>query len=284
MNSRVLKQLALICFGILLYHPSSSFAVSQSLTPHQALYKISLVKSHGGSQIINIDGEMFYEWEQSCDGWISHHNFNVLYEYADSRRMRVKNTFSSFESLDGEHFNFEAQKKRDGHAFEDIRGHVEDDKAVYKQPDTHELDLPDGTIFPIAHTLKILESIQKNENIFAATLFDGSDTDGPVEVNTFIGPEFDTSQIVLSNEIDQVLLDTKARKLRLAFFPLESDAAEAEYEMDLVFHDNGVISAMEIEYDQFTIEQKLIALEPVNRTCPILPNTQGHDSKIKGQG
>jgi hypothetical protein len=32
-------------------------------------------------------------------------------------------------------------------------------------------------------------------------------------------------------------------------------------------HENGVISDMLIEYDDFSVTQKLIALEPVKSTC-----------------
>ena len=72
--------------------------------------------------------------------------------------------------------------------------------------------------------------------------------------------------------------------MRLAFFPLEKDTAAADYEMNLVFHDNGVISDMEIEYDDFTITQKLIAIEPLEDSCNALriPEKTDDDGAKKG--
>ena len=55
--------------------------------------------------------------------------------------------------------------------------------------------------------------------------------------------------------------------MRLAFFPLNNEEAISDYEMTLVFHKNSVISDMVIDYDDFSVSQKLIALEPVSEGC-----------------
>jgi hypothetical protein len=50
----------------------------------------------------------------------------------------------------------------------------------------------------------------------------------------------------------------------MAVFPLEGeDTATSDYEMTLVFHENSVISDMLVDYDDFSVAQKLVALEKI---------------------
>ena len=56
---------------------------------------------------------------------------------------------------------------------------------------------------------------------------------------------------------------------RWTAFPLHSESEVADYEMSIVFHENGVISDMFIEYDDFSVRQKLLALEPLESGCDL---------------
>lgn len=242
-----------------------------SLEPHKALYEIKLAGAHSGSQILNISGQMFYEWQPVCDAWVTNHSFNLLYEYADSAPLRITSNFSTYESFDGESFNFTSQRKSDGEIFEEIRGSAtivsgQPGSAKYTMPEGLEFELPAGTIFPIAHTIAVAEKLKSGEKFYNTTIFDGSDADGPVQVNSFMGKPVEVS-IAESEILDQKLLSSKAHSVRLAFFPLKAHEAQSDYEMDLAFHKNSLISDMIIEYDDFSVSQKLVALEPVEHGC-----------------
>ena len=243
------------------------------LKPHKALYKIDLASTRSGSQIVNISGEMYYEWRASCEAWISDHRFDLLYEYADSAPMRITSDFSTYEAYDGDTLDYTSRRKRDGELFEELRGHAKIKEtgvgeAVYTMPEGLVFDLPRGTVFPLGHSRLMLEHIRKGNKIFKAVIFDGSDEEGPVEVNSFIGkPVNAMAHVAGSTNLNMGLLNTPAWKVRLAFFPLKNDAAAADYEMDMVFHENGVMSDMLIEYDDFSITQTLVALEPLENEC-----------------
>ena len=241
--------------------------------PHKALYEIKLAGTRSGSQILNISGQMFYEWQPVCDAWITNHRFNILYEYADSAPMRITSNFSTYEPFDGSNLNFTSQRKRDGDVFEEIRGSAsasegEMGQAIYTMPSELEFTLPEGTLFPIAHTMGVAQKIRAEKKFYNATIFDGSDEDGPVEVNSFIGKQVSPEQLLEENEaLDKDLLSSPARNVRLAFFPLQNDESASDYEMTLVFHENSLVSDMIIEYDDFSVSQKLIAVEPVADGC-----------------
>lgn len=242
--------------------------------PHKALYDIKLSSARSGSQILNISGQMFYEWQPSCDAWTTNHRFNILYEYADSAPMRITSNFSTYETFDGNSLNFTSQRKRDGEIFEEMRGNASvsadaDGQAVFTIPAELEFDLPAGTLFPVAHTMAVAEKIKEGEKFYNTTIFDGSDEEGPVSVNTFIGKIVTPKQLEneLSSVLDKQLLESPARAVRLAFFPLNDEAATSDYEMNLIFHENSLISDMLIEYDDFSVSQTLIAVEPIEDSC-----------------
>ncbi|NCC21560.1 MAG: DUF1849 family protein [Alphaproteobacteria bacterium] len=244
---------------------SGSRAVD-GFVPHKALYEIDLIGAHSGSQVLNISGQMFFKWETACDAWITDHRFKLIYEYADSPAMRITSDFSTFETFDGKSFDFTSSRKRDGELYEELRGRavLRDDggEAVYTVPEGLEYDLTPGTLFPMAHTAALLDALHSEKKFFTATVFDGSDEEGPVLINAFIGERVNVmARMDATADIDASLLNTPAYDVRMAFFPLKEYEAAADYEMSVVFHENGIISDMVIEYDDFTIAQKLIALE-----------------------
>lgn len=243
-------------------------AIQAGFVPHKALYEIKLAGKKSGSQIVSIGGQMFYEWTSNCDAWNSNHRFNLLYEYADTPPMKITSDFSTYETFDGKTFNFASQRKRNGELFEELRGlalnNDEEKRATFSLPEGLEYELKPNTLFPMRHTLDVLNTIKSGKKFFKATIFDGSDQDGPVEVNAFVGKKQDPAEMFKeAKNIDMSLVSNDAWTVQLAFFPLGSEEALADYEMTLVFHENGVISDMLVDYGDFTVSQRLTALDKV---------------------
>ncbi len=247
-------------------------AQKAGLAPHKALYDIELKNKKSGSQIVNIYGQMFYEWKPACEAWEANHRFDLTYEYADTPPMRVTSQFTTYEDFSADVMNFSSQRKRDGAVYEEIRGHAEiadglGGKAIYNIPYDLTYALPDNTHFPIRHTVEILKTINEGKKFYSAVVFDGSDEKGPVEMNAFIGKPADKQIFDDNAQIDKSLLEAKALNVRIAAFPLSEPSSTAEYEMSLVLHKNGIISDMVIEYKDFSVRQSLKALEPVASFC-----------------
>lgn len=255
------------------------------LTPHKALYDVSLISAKNGSQIINIHGKMYFEWKPSCEGWITNHRFTLDYDYADSPAMTVSSDFSTFEGFDGRSLNFSSRRKKDGEIYEELRGKAEfaekdnTGSATYSIPDGLTFKLTTGMMFPTTQTVALLKAAKAGDKFFKTTIFDGSDEEGPVEINSFIGKPFKTGdkadifkrqtsfKPVATGGIDEKLLGP-GWNIRMAFFPLKDSEVTSDYELTMAFHDNGIISDMIIEYGDFSVRQKLVALEKVSAdTC-----------------
>lgn len=262
-------------------HAAGFSAGGIGMVPHRALYEVTLSSVKSGGQLVDVRGKMFFEWKKTCDSWTTDHRSTLLYEYSDGTSSRINTDFTAYESLDGKDLNFSSRRKNNGALYEEFRGHAKldanaDGSAVYTVPGNLNFKLPKNTFFPMQHTDEILERAKKGEKFFNASLFDGSDDKGPQPVNVFIGPIVDPMRgLEVGKDVDLRLLKGEARKMRLAFFNSEDGSGAAEYEMNLVALDNGVVSDIEVIYSNFTIRQKLVALESVDLPACVEPSAYG---------
>lgn len=238
---------------------------------HKALYTFKMLSAEPGAGLNGINGKMYFEQDATCDAWTTEHRITTAYQYADAAPVTDTDRYSAFESKDGQQFSFNADAQETGTASEQLRGSVEkaDDgtaKAIYSRPDGTEYDLPHGYLLPTVHTMEVIRRARAGEHFFSAVMFDGTDADGPVEIGTFIGkkatPE-ELKKIADNNKkIDPALLTPDAWHVRMAIYPLkDTEESAPAYEMEMIMHDNGVISHAVVDYKSFVIEQNLAALE-----------------------
>jgi hypothetical protein len=168
--------------------------------------------------------------------------------------------------------SFTSRRAREGDLYEELRGNASlgpdgGGKALYNIPPELKFNLSKGTLFPMMHTLALLDSIEKGNKFFHAVVFDGSDDEGPVEINAITSRRLDAGKdTALSPKIDDKLLRGQAWNVRLAFFPVRGTEAISDYEMNAVIHRNGIISDMRVDYKDFSVTQKLVALERLKNT------------------
>lgn len=284
-RSLTLLVFSVMAYGALYVGPVNAAVLDKArevgLRPHRALYDVKLLKAKNGTQIVNISGKMVYEWQPSCDAWISHSKFELSYDYADAPPVRVQSDFSTHESFDNKTITFNTNRRSNGQVFEEFRGSAglgdtpaAGGKAVYTLPADLKFDLPEGAVFPMSHTLSVLDQIKTGKKFRSVVTFDGSDKEGPVQINSFIGKAATVPEKLKSvKDIDQAALNSKAWNLRMAFFPINSQEEKADYEMDMIFHENGVVSDMVIDYGDFAVSQTLTALETLGDACGSEENT-----------
>jgi hypothetical protein len=244
-----------------------------TLAPHKALYDVRMASSRNGSQIMDLRGQMYYQMHQGCDNYVSDHRFILTYEYADAQPLLVTSDFSTVETMDGRQLDFTSKRRRDGELYQELKGEAktapqDGGLATYDEPADQVFELPGGTLFPIAHTKELLAAARAGQKFASKIVFDGSDDQGPVDVTAIIRPATALS-LVAGDKVDGTLLENKAWEMKLAFFPRASAVATPEYELSMTLHENGVISRMMIDYQDFTVEQNLRALQTVPADkCP----------------
>lgn len=260
--------------------PSDADVVMAS---HKAIYDFRMIGvASGQGGISDIRGSMYYEQDDSCDAWTTDHRFTSDYYSPERPVMRSNSQYASWESKDGRQLQFSSERQENGESVENLRGAVErrDDgtaTAQYTRPENLSYELPKGYLLPTQQMIETIRHARAGDKFYNVVMFDGTDADGPVEVNTFIGKPATPEEIAAiranSDKIDAHLLAAPAWHVRMAVFPLYPkdgvDGSLPSYEMDLILHDNGVISDAVVDYKQFKVGQKLTALESFSpKPCP----------------
>lgn len=246
------------------------------IVPHRALYRLRLVTLQGGSPISEIGGEMYFKWEDVCDAWSTDHRFRIEYYYTDRPSVTVTNHFISWEAKTGDRMHFLSEGYTDGILDDKTRGEAVRTEtgggiANYREPVGLSIRLPEHTYFPAQHTIETIRQAMSGNSFFNAIMFDGTDDEGPSEVNAFLNQETEplAAEALYGDNpnIDQSLLSGQHWDARLAFFPLQGGVqASSEtpaYEMRVKLHENGVVSDVVVEYDKFSVRQELVALSPL---------------------
>lgn len=242
---------------------------SVTITPHRAVYTMSLASAKNGSSINGVTGRMLFEWGDSCDGWPVQQILQLHFSYAEGDESVVNSSVISWESKDGKRYNFNVRRVSNGKEAEDFRGRAtmgeQGGSVIYAIPhDKKEIVLTEDTLFPSAHTRMILEKAgEGDEQFFTRRVFDGSDEEGQADVSAFIG-EKDAK--VLGSEVnaalrDNPLLVSSYWPVRLAFFDPQSETGESDYEMNVVLQANGIARSMLIDYGDFAVSGVLSRLE-----------------------
>lgn len=246
---------------------------------HKALYTLRMISVKSGAGISDVSGQMYYEQNDACEAWTTEHRFSTEYQYPERRPIINANHYVAWEAKDASGFYFSSERQENGEMTEQLRGSITKNpdgtaKADYSRPGNLSYDLPQGYLLPTRHTLDIIRHARAGKTFFDAVVFDGTDADGPIRINTFIGKKITPAELAklhgAGKNIDPALLPLDAWHLRMAVFLLkEMNDMSPAYEMEMILHDNGVVSSALIDYKSFKIQQDLIALEPLpDKKCP----------------
>lgn len=238
---------------------------SAQIASHRAAYKLSLSNAKS-SGVTELNGAMTIDWHEACEGWTI--SQRMRFEIVDEDGQPVDNdiSFSSWEAKDGLNYRFTLRTTRNGEVEEELRGSAQLDgqgkggKAVFSEPEDQVIELPPGTIFPTEHSIQLIKKAMAGEKIFARQVFDGATLDGAMEINALLTSKLAPEKLG-GAKIDGDLLKGPSWRVRMAFFKLEEQAAEPEYETSMRMMDNGIGVDFIFDYKDFAIKAQLEQLE-----------------------
>jgi hypothetical protein len=239
------------------------------IAPHRAIYNMSLASVKNGSNITGVSGKMMFEWSDVCDGWAVQQHLQLHFSYAQGDESDVTSTVISWESKDGKRYNFNVRRVADGKQTDLFRGKavMNDDGGLvtYSEPKDKSTKLTKDSIFPSAHTEVLIRKAEAGDKLFTRRVFDGSDEEGVSDISAFIGPQqADTVKAESDPKLkNNPLLDQPAWPVRMAFFKLETETGEPDYEMNLTLLKNGVARDMQLDYGDFSVSGTLTDIEPL---------------------
>ncbi|MBX6320922.1 MAG: cell envelope integrity EipB family protein [Rhodospirillaceae bacterium] len=251
----------LACAGLLAL-PHARPAAAFQIVPHRAFYKMELAGSRS-SEVVDVNGDMVFEWADSCDGWAVTQRYRMTFLYTNGEQTEVDYSLVTWESKDGLRYRFFGHRRENGEDASEVRGDATLDGpgqggvAHYTQPEDKTLALPPGTLFPTAHSLRLLDRAEAGASLVYAQVFDGSDEKGLYDVSAVIVPRAAREPGDASGEDDGI-----ARwGVALAFYAVGSPAAEPEHEQFVDLRSDGVSEDLRFDYGSFAVHAKLVKLE-----------------------
>jgi hypothetical protein len=237
------------------------------LMSHRAIYELKLNAARNSGGITEMSGRMVTEWSETCDGYTLNQRTVTLGRSSDGEPMENDYSVASWESKDGLLFRFDVRNTVNGELQEEFSGKAELDgpgqagRVVFRKPSGETLDLPARTMFPTEHTKLLLARAAAGDRVVTGTLFDGSGTDGLFEATAFLGAPI----TVPSDDKIEALRQQTAFPIRLAFFHLEEKDGLPAYEVGGPLYANGVSGDLTIDYREFSLNGRLVRLEPLPR-------------------
>jgi hypothetical protein len=264
MPQRLLFCAAILCLCAVLL--AGEALAGTDVLPHRALYELSMLRNRD-AHVVAVDGDMAFEWQDSCDGWSVNQRSQMAFYYDSGETTKINWSLVSWEAKDGASYRFIVRQMTDGTLSDEFRGDASlsapggNGTAHYTAPEGHTVRLPRGSLFPSAHSLALLERAIAGETLFWAQVFDGSDAEGLFGVSAVITPLSAAARA--RADAEPSLKGVPGWHVALAFFAAEGQGAEPEHEQQLDLFANGVVDELELDYGDFTVLAALKKLEPL---------------------
>jgi hypothetical protein len=248
--------------------PPPAKSTAAPLAAHRALYELTLDTARGGRQIAAARGTMGYEVVDVCDGWATRQRLHMNITDSDGQDKDMDSDYTTWESKDGLSFRFHMVQRTDTAITSQTDGVAHLTRTggpgdvVYHAPKDAKTELPAGTLFPMMHTLAIINAAREGKKFVALPLFDGTDDDGYEDSSIVIidsKPPFPTDQAILS--------PLPSTRVRIAFFSHASASATPTYEVAMRYWENGVADGMVMDFGDFVMNAKMTELTPIPRRC-----------------
>jgi len=239
------------------------------LLSHRAIYRMSLDRATGGSEVVAAEGMMLYRFAEACDGWTVENRTYLRLRYERGSDTETVWTFVSWEAADGLSFRFNARYEQDGNVVEKLKGEANLDEsegagsARFSLPDDTEVDLPEGAMFPTEHMLNLIAAAEADEKILNAVVFDGSSLDNPYRVGAIMAPlsAADTEALAKAAELPE----KPAWWVRMAFFPYRGEGSLPEFELGARYRDDGVADEITQHFENFSLVLRLKEFEVLEK-------------------
>jgi hypothetical protein len=239
-------------------------AMAAELAPYRAIYSFSLVSTKPASGIVGASGAMFDEIGDACDGRTEEERSHLRLDYDGEDSVTLTTSLVDWEAKDGLSFRFNQRRTRNGALDEELKGEAKLDgpgkggSAEFSKPEETRLTLAPGVLFPMAHTRFLIERARAGERLASAWVFDGGALENAAQVSAAIGPPLARAG---GKKPTDPLLDRPSWRMRLAYFPPDSEAETPDYEETIQLLDNGVVRDMLLDYGDYSLRVKLDDIE-----------------------
>ncbi len=247
-------------------------AASVQLPSFEAVYEIRLTQASSTGGPRAAVGQMEWRFAQTCDGWDTKTHTSMSLHFGDDSRAENERFFQSFEHKNGRDYTFAVQTIKNGHLEENFRGKATIGRRggevryellpVEDQPKARNVNipLPQGTLFPVAHTLGLLGSAERGSSLYNTVVLNGSSSVGPRRHSIAIGPR-NADTLTTEPNVDRSLLGAPSWRMSTAMFDLFERRDTPNSEVFQQYHGSGITEFFEQTFRDFRISARLTQLK-----------------------
>ncbi|MFH1804805.1 MAG: DUF1849 family protein [Pseudomonadota bacterium] len=233
--------------------------VAAELVSHVAEYRLRLSSTTNGSAIVAARGAFDYRFERVCDGWVSEMRNALILQGTEGSAINSAYSMTQWEDFDATRYRFRMRDFQDGQLIDEVNGEAQrlTDKVVvhYESPVEIDEDLPLETLFPMQHSIKLLDQARRDERFGNDLVFDGAGDTPNYRIAAVISGVRSASN--KADDADNIAKDPFYR-MSLAFYRVGEAESGPTYEMAIDYGGNGVAQRLVQNYGDFILEGELV--------------------------
>lgn len=254
-------------------------AQAADFPPYEATYELRLTRASATYGPRAAVGWYQYRVAETCDGWETKSHILVDLTFRDDQTYTNERFFTSWESKSGTSYRFAVQTTKNGNTVEAFKGTAavgaKGGQAVYeplgdadgrKEAKKVTLQLPPGTLLPLAHARAVLQHAAAGDPLFRSVVLNGSSSTGPRVLSVAIGPRHgDFTPAPATPEFDPKLLATPNWRLSTAAYNLGEQRDVPNSESAIQLHETGIVENFEQTYFDYALSARLSRLQRLEK-------------------
>lgn len=258
---------AILLLGLAPRPGMAADAAPLPLAAHRAVYALTLQSARG--DVVAASGSMAYDVTDACDAWAVRQRLTMTLTNRNGQDIEMVSDYTTWESKDGLRLRFRLRQTTEEAVSSELSGkgslpHIGSPGiATYDMPPDTTKDLPAGTVFPMAHTERLLEAAQAGKKFIALPLFDGTSPDGA----QYSGVAITGWDKPAANKYS-VLAALPSTRVHIGFFDRGKHALLPDYEVGMRYWANGIADDLAMDFGSFVMHGALTSLVlPAKPAC-----------------
>jgi len=233
-------------------------AQAGGLTGQDAYYSLTLakVRTH---DVTGATGAMRFSVVDGCSGWGTTQHMTLLIRNADGSLNKTVTDYMTWETKDSKTLTFTLQERDDdGKLVIDDAGtatHTGADgtgSIAYTTPKGRIINLPPGTLFPMAHTAALLAAGTAGKKFISVPLFDGTTDEGAQSTSGAILGQNQPAQ----NQFPE-LAKLASTDVDIAFYDRKNKDENPNFRSQMRYYEDGVATGIMLDFGDFVMRGTL---------------------------
>ena len=277
---------------------------SVKLAPHRAIYEMKLGDARSGSGVTDLSGRMVFEISGSaCEGYTQNMRFVMETTNRDGVSSTTDMRSSSWEDGAAGRYRFTVSNYRDQEQTDATAGNAlrsgpgsssaapaapagaagktggtasaptgatakpaGEVKVELTKPKAGEVNLPGKVVFPVQHSMMLIDAAQAGTSLLEADLYDGSEKGEKVYATAaVIGKAVKTAPASITDKVknSERLGGLSSWPVSISYFDKAKEKEDSlpVYEIAFRYYANGVSENLVIDYGDFSIKGALKEIE-----------------------